>query len=135
MSGQVFQFKEFGQFVRHEVAEVDRFYENLRYVTLLYFYLAEDEEAVTDELSAVLRVCDAIFHQDGHFLMVLPGTDKEGGLHVGTLLAEAFGKPVHEVAATWPEDGDDAETLVDALAEYARGRNHQDIQALLFSIR
>ncbi|MGM0476210.1 MAG: hypothetical protein ACQERR_03355 [Pseudomonadota bacterium] len=135
MSGQVFPFEEFGQFVRHEVAEVDRFYENLRHVTLLYFYLPETEEAVTDELSAVLRICDGIFHREGHFLLILPGTDKEGGLHVGTLLEEAFGKPVHEVASTWPEDGADAEAVIDALSDYARGRNHQDIQNLLAAIR
>ena len=135
MSGQVFEFEQFGRFVRHEVAEVDRFYENLRYVSILYFYLSEKEEAVTDVLGGVLRICDAIFHRDGHFLLVLPGTDKEGALHVGTLLQEAFERPVHEVAATWPEDGRDEDALVDALIEYTDGQNYQDIRDILAAIR
>ena len=135
MSGQVFQFEQFGRFVRHEVSEVDRFYENLRFVTVLYFYLPEKEEAVTDVLSGVLRICDAIFHRDGHFLLVLPGTDKEGGLHVGTLLQEAFERPVQEVAASWPEDGQDEVALIDSLIEYTDGQNHQDIRDILAAIR
>jgi len=130
MSGHIFPFEYLPAFIRHEIGEIQRYYEEQRQLTILYFHLDRDTEAIHAELEGALRECDAIFHRQGDFFLVLPGTDKEGGLHVGGMMAEAFDRNVNEVAATWPEDGNEESELMSALVEYARHHHALDLEEI-----
>ncbi|SFD00003.1 hypothetical protein SAMN05660831_00393 [Thiohalospira halophila DSM 15071] len=130
MSGHIFPFEYLPAFIRHEIGEIQRYFEEQRQLTVLYFHLDRDTEAIHAELEGALRECDAIFHRKGDFFLVLPGTDKEGGLHVGGMMAEAFDRPVNEVAATWPEDGNEEHELMSALVEYARHHHALDLEEI-----
>ncbi|MGM0412015.1 MAG: hypothetical protein ACQERG_01725 [Pseudomonadota bacterium] len=131
MSGHIFPYDYLPAFIRHEIGEIQRYYEEQKRLTVLYFHLDRDTAAIHAELEGALRECDAIFHRKGHFFLVLPGTDKEGGLHVGGMMAEAFDRSVNEVAASWPEDGKDEPSLMAALMEYARYHHALDLEEIL----
>ncbi|OIR10761.1 cyclic di-GMP phosphodiesterase Gmr [mine drainage metagenome] len=78
---------------------------------------------VAARLKTTLREEDTISRQGGdEFILILPGTDEKGAVHVATKLMEAISRPSqierHELVATcsigiaiYPYDGEDFETL------------------------
>ncbi len=131
MAGQVFQFADFKPFIRHEIGEMERMAEEHRKLTVLYVRLNESPDRVSDVLKDTLRHADVIFNSGDHFFLVLPTTDKEGAMHVARLLEQYFGRKVHDVATTWPEDGQSEPEVVASMIEYVQSLHGIDLKAVV----
>lgn len=131
MAGQSFAFEDFKPLIRHEIGEMERMMEDHRKITIMFFQLNETEERVSEVLKDTLRHADVIFHKAGHFFLVLPATDKEGAMHVARLLEQYFGRKVKDVAATWPEDGNNEPQLIDSLVEYVKSLHNIDLKPII----
>ncbi|MDR3162364.1 MAG: hypothetical protein LBT81_00680 [Helicobacteraceae bacterium] len=130
MGGQVFLYGDFVPFLRHEIGEMRRLQEDQRKITIMFLQVKAPESGLKF-LQGSLRTSDVIFHKGDAFLIVMPLTDKEGAMHVARVLEEYYGERVHDVNATWPEDGEDEGALLTNFAQYIRSKCGIDLFSLI----
>ena len=78
-----------------------------------------DSEEVSKALKNALRDSDVIFPEDGFVVLLLPGTDEMGAIHILEGVAEFMGGGVKFSYAVFPEDGTSPESLIERLSTRA----------------
>lgn len=72
------------------------------------------DESIRRALSESLRASDGIFVYNDLVIMILFGTPKEGAISLANQLKEFFGKNASYTVATYPEDGESAQELLNS---------------------
>jgi hypothetical protein len=130
MAGQIFGFGDLRPFIRHEIGEMQRFQEDKRKITIMFLRRSEGERTLK-ALKDSLRNSDVVFHNKDVFFVVMPGTDKEGAMHVARMLEEYFSETIVDVNATWPEDGETEGELLANFSQYIRSKCGLDLMEII----
>ncbi len=116
--------------INHEIGELKRIKMDLKLVehissvdnfSLVVF---ENEYINADNLKTIdssLRASDVVFYKDTTVLLFLPGTDKEGAIHLIEGIKDFLGEEGKYVVVTYPEDGRTHGELMESLRLYASG--------------
>ena len=79
-----------------------------------------DPKKVAEPLSKVLRDSDVIIPKENFILLMLPGTDEMGAIHVLEGVSDFLSEVFKFVYAIYPQDGTTAEDLIEVLKERAK---------------
>lgn len=118
--------------VRHKIGELKRIKRELKLAehipaidnfSLLILYSPYALDKLIDSISLSMRSSDLIALTDRFLICLLPGTDKEGAIHLAEGVKDFLGEEGYYIVATYPEDGESYEELREALATYASSRN------------
>lgn len=125
---QFAKIEELPTLVRHEIGELRRLRKELSLsehiaginnLSLMVLYSKYLEKEHVDSISASMRESDVIIPLGNHILCFLPGTDKEGAIHLAEGIKDFLSEEGYYVIATYPEDGESYEELVDSLRVYS----------------
>lgn len=132
MSSVVFSEQNIYSLVEHHIALLKRFDTTIdEEFSVIYF----DFKGKTDkELSVVfqklLRRTDALFQEDDHIIVMLPGTDWNGATELLAGIQEFLGQSMLDNVVTYPYDGDTAEEMLGKLYNTIKDNNGASIEAL-----
>ncbi|EDP75996.1 hypothetical protein [Hydrogenivirga sp. 128-5-R1-1] len=77
-------------------------------------------EEVTEPIKRVLRDSDVMFPGEGYLILLLPGTDEMGAIHILEGVSEFLGGEMKFSYVVYPQEGESAKELVDRLKEKAK---------------
>ncbi len=119
MSANIYKIEDFKKMVSQQVGIIER-YELESHKFSIMFFLDDDysPEKLLKVLEGSLRKSDAIFSVGNMYFLILPGTDKEGAIHILNVLSEFFKKSIPEVIVTYPEDADNDKDLLKDFEHY-----------------
>jgi len=117
--------------IKHEIGELKRIKRELRLAE--YVPSVENFSIALIELPYLkpehhqsilssMRACDILSFKDRFIVAFLPGTTKEGAIHLLEGLKDFFSEEGNYAIATYPEDGEDYESLIESLRLYAKER-------------
>jgi len=120
----------FYQLLTHEIKELSRIKRQLNLaehipaidnITIAVVPLKEKtSEEQIEPVEKVLRDSDVIFPADGYLLLLLPGTDEMGAMHILEGIADFLEGSLKFSYVVYPEDGQDAQQLINKLKEKSR---------------
>jgi hypothetical protein len=117
MASVVFDKHDLYSLIEHHIALLERF--NLKDeapFALIYFNLGERPKIDHAKiLHKILRRTDALFQDKEHFVVLLPGTDWNGATELLSGIQEFLNQAPDDNIATYPEDGINAEELMQSL--------------------
>ncbi len=130
---QVVRKEVLREFLAHEIRELGRIKQALNLaehipaidnLVLAVVPVSQgDPQQVASALKGALRDSDVIFPGENYLLLLMPGTDSMGALHLLEGLADFTGEDFRSfVYAAYPEDGESPEELVSDLRRKARAR-------------
>lgn len=119
MSSVLFSKQDIHSLVDHHIALIERF--NLSEdgeFSIVYFDIDDKkEEELTTIFQKILRKTDALFQENSHTIVMLPGTNWNGATELLSGIQEFLGQQLMDNIVTYPDDGEDANTLLDKLRE------------------
>jgi len=118
------------EFVAHEIRELERIRQALNLaehipaidnlVLAVVPVPKGDPQRIASALKGALRDSDVIFPGEDYLLLMLPGTDEMGALHILEGLAEFAGEGFRSLAyVVYPNDGSDSVELIGNLRRKA----------------
>jgi len=129
----------FAVLVKHEIGELKRIKRELKLVdfvpavenfSIAVVELPYLEPSYYQSILSSMRASDIIIFWDKFILAFLPGTDKEGAIHLLEGIKDFFSEEGNYAIATFPEDGDSYESLVESLKIYARDKGIEKFNRL-----
>ncbi|WP_448583667.1 hypothetical protein [Thermocrinis sp.] len=121
----------FAVLVKHEIGELKRIKRELKLVdfipavecfSIALVELPYLEPSHHQSILSSMRASDVIVFWNKFILAFLPGTNKEGAIHLLEGIKDFFSEEGNYAIATFPEDGDSYESLVESLKIYAKDR-------------
>ncbi len=113
-----------------------KFSENITsidYLSLLYIKLnvSAVDDKIFKSILGSLRTADSMIVKEKEIIVFLPGTDKEGVLHLEAGIRE-FLDDIYEgyVSVSYPEDGNDKTELINNFKKYIRLKFNEDSELL-----
>lgn len=133
MPSVVFEKQDIHSLVEHHIALLERFdLKDEEPFSLVYFSLANDPKIdYAKILQNILRKTDALFQDKTDFIILLPSTDWNGATELLAGIQEFLSQPPHDAIATYPEDGQNAKTLMRSLFEKIEETHGFEVKALL----
>ncbi len=130
---QIVRREVLGEFLAHEIKELSRIKHALNLaehvpaidnLVLAVVPVSQgDPQKVASALKDALRDSDVIFPGESYLLLLLPGTDGMGGLHILEGLADFTGEDFRSFAyVVYPEEGETPQELTEKLRAKARSR-------------
>ncbi|WP_457600973.1 hypothetical protein [Hydrogenivirga sp.] len=74
---------------------------------------------VAEPIKSALRDSDVIFPGEGYLILLLPGTDEMGAIHILEGVSDFLGEGLKFTYAVYPEEGNTVEELLNRLKEKA----------------
>ncbi|MEJ5339064.1 MAG: hypothetical protein WHS43_05355 [Aquificaceae bacterium] len=114
--------------VRHEIGELKRLKKDLSLVehipgvdnfSILLLYSEHLSEQHLESISKSMRESDVIAQLGFYIICLLPGTSKEGAIHLAEGIRDFLGEEGYYIVVTYPEDGESYEDLIDSLKLYS----------------
>jgi len=130
----------FAVLVKHEIGELKRIKRELKLVdfvpaverfSIAVIDLPYLEPSYHQSILSSMRASDVIIFWDKVILAFLPGTDKEGAIHLLEGIKDFFSEEGNYAIATFPEDGESYESLLESLKTHARNRGIKIVNQLL----
>ncbi|RMH79314.1 MAG: hypothetical protein D6674_08310 [Acidobacteria bacterium] len=128
---QIANLECFKLLIKHEIGELKRIKKDLNLdehipgVDNFSIVLLYSEFSLKDYLQSVvssMRASDIIATLDNFILCLLPGTDKEGGIHLAEGIKDFLGERGYYIVITYPEDGSSYEELMASLELYSSSK-------------
>ncbi|MCS7170861.1 MAG: hypothetical protein NZ851_00945 [Aquificaceae bacterium] len=128
---QMADIRDLQLLVRHEIGTSKRLKRELNLVehipavdnfSLLLMYSDHLSDSHLRSISASMRESDIVMPKGNYIMCLLPGTDKEGAIHLAEGIKDFLGEEGYYVAVTYPEDGDTYEKLMDSLKLYLENK-------------
>lgn len=113
--------------INHEIGELRRLKKELNLAehipaldnfSILALYSPYLETTHIQEIGLSMRLSDVLVHIEKLVLCLLPGTDKEGAIHLAEGIREFLGEEGHYAVVTYPEDGESFDELIQSLKTY-----------------
>lgn len=119
MSSVIFKRQDLHALIKHHIALLDRFnIANEAPFALLYFKLnSKKEDEYGTIFQRILRKTDALFQENEHFVVMLPGTDWNGGIDLLSGIQEFLDEDPKDIIVTYPDDGKDEVELTTKLQD------------------
>lgn len=115
--------------LRHEIGELRRIKRELNLIehipaidnfSFVVFYSPYLKKEHVDSILKSMRESDVVAIADNHLLAILPGTDKEGAIHLFEGMKDFLSEEGYYIIVSYPEDGNSCEGLLESLKLYAR---------------
>lgn len=125
---QFVSFEDLQAIIRHEIGKLKRLKRDLSLaehipavdnLSLVVLYSKHLSKQYLENISKSMRESDMIFQHGSHIICLLPGTDKEGAIHLAEGIRDFLGEEGHYIAVTYPEDGESYEDLISSLKLYS----------------
>ncbi len=120
----------FPQLLAHEIKELSRIKrqlnlaEHIPAIDNITVAVVPLKDGISDReiepVERVLRDSDVIFPADRYLLLLLPGTDEMGAMHILEGIADFLEGSLRFTYVVYPQDGQSAEQLIDSLKEKSR---------------
>lgn len=118
MSSVVFSKHDIHSLVEHHIALLKRFQISEDEFSIIYFDIGDKkEDELTIIFQKILRQTDALFQEDSHTIVMLPGTDWNGATELLSGIQEFLGQSLMDNIVTYPDDGENANELLGKLRE------------------
>lgn len=119
MSSITFEKKDLISLIDHHIALLERFgISDEAPFSIIYFSLENKKEVDNIEIfQKILRQTDALFQIKNYFIVMLPGTQWSGANELLTGIQEFLDQKNQDNIVTFPEDGDNAKTLMRKLQQ------------------
>lgn len=130
MSSAIFDKQDLPSLVDHHIALLERFgIKDEAPFSIIYFSL-EDKEAVDsiEIFGKILRRTDALIQIDNYFVVMLPGTDWNGASELLAGIQEFLSQEPMDNIVTFPEDGENAKTLLRKLENLVEDNSKEIIK-------
>ena len=115
--------------LNHEIGELRRIQRELKLIeripaiscfSLVTFQNKYLDEKILSLLDSSLRKSDIVFYSGKKVLLFLPGTDKEGAIHLIEGIRDFMGEEGKYIIVSYPEDGETYEELMESISLYAK---------------
>ncbi len=131
---QVVNLENLKAIIRHEIGELKRLRRDLSLVehipsadnfSLMVLYSEklspETSPQYLESISKSMREADAMAYLKPSFIFcMLSGTNKEGAIHLAEGIKDFLGERGYYIVATYPEDGESYEELIESLKLYSK---------------
>lgn len=119
MSSKVFSKHDTHSLVDHHIALLERFkMSDDNEFSVIYFNVGDKkEEELATIFQKTLRQTDALFREDSHIIVMLPGTDWNGATELLSGIQEFLSQRPMDNIVTYPDDGENANLLLGKLRE------------------
>jgi len=77
-------------------------------------------EEVVEPVKRVLRDSDVMFPGNGYLILLLPGTDEMGAIHILEGISEFLGGGLRFSYVVYPQEGESAKELIERLRDKAK---------------
>ncbi|MCX8076903.1 MAG: hypothetical protein N3C57_07715 [Aquificaceae bacterium] len=117
--------------VRHEIGEIRRLRTELKLtehlpavnnLSLLLIYSGYISDAHAHNIASSMRESDILIPFGKHLVCLLPGTDKEGAIHLAEGMKDFLSEEGYYAVVTYPEDGETYEELMESLRVYLKNK-------------
>lgn len=133
MSSLIFEKRDLYPLVEHHIALLERFeLIDEEPFSLIYFNLNTNPKIdYAKALQSILRKTDASFQDKTSFVILLPGTDWNGANTVLRGIEDFLAEDFSDNIVTYPEDGIDAEEIMNSLYEKIYADKKLEVKMLL----
>ncbi len=139
---QILEGKLLKPFLIHEIKELERIKralnldEHIPAIDNIVLAIVPSRRSSSLELVSVfkdtLRESDIVFPAENFILLLLPGTDAMGAVHILEGLADFIGKDLKDFAfVVYPEEGQTAQELIENLQKKALNQFNLDLSKCL----
>ncbi len=114
--------------IKHEIGELRRLKRDLALTehipsvdsfSIMVLYSKYLSEQHIENISRSMRDSDILVVLDRYIICLLPGTNKEGAIHLAEGIKDFLSEEGYYVIVTYPEDGKSYEDLIDSLKFYS----------------
>ncbi|WPM31700.1 hypothetical protein IAE16_07695 [Hydrogenobacter sp. T-2] len=125
---QFFSIDDLQAIIRYKIGELKRLKRDLSLeeripsvdnFSLMVLYSKHLSEQHLENISKSMRESDIIAQTGSHLICLLPGTDKEGAIHLAEGIKDFLGEEGYYTVVTYPEDGESYEDLIASLKLYS----------------
>ena len=130
MSSAIFDKQDLPSLVDHHIALLERFgIKDEAPFSIIYFSLEDKETVDSIEIfGKILRRTDALIQIDNYFVVMLPGTDWNGASELLAGIQEFLSQEPMDNIVTFPEDGENAKTLLRKLENLVEDNSKEIIK-------
>jgi hypothetical protein len=118
MPSEFFPLESLKSLIAHHIAILERYdVQSDKEFSLIYFDFGKYKEdiEIKKTIQTIFRDCDIIFEVDGDYIILLPKTNWQFSFNLLKELQEFLNKEVKDTIVTYPDDGKNAEEIVNAL--------------------
>jgi hypothetical protein len=118
MPSEFFPLESLRSLIAHHIAILERYdVQSDKEFSLIFFDFGKYKEniEIKKTIQTVFRNCDIIFEINGDYIILLPKTNWEYSFNLLKELQEFLNKEVKDTIVTYPDDGKNAEEIVEAL--------------------
>ncbi|MDQ1339888.1 MAG: hypothetical protein QG567_1044 [Campylobacterota bacterium] len=117
MAVVMFPIDNFYRFMEREIARILRYdTQKKEKISIVFLKAPEDiRDSIINVLKNNLRKSDVMFEDDGYIFLVLSNTGRMGSLQIDEIMKEFFSRNIDCSIASYPEDGDTLEELLEIL--------------------
>ncbi len=130
---QIIGKEYFRQVLNHEISSLQRIKRALNLfehipavdnvaIALVPYRDKSAVEPIKKSIGGFLRDSDVIFPDDRYALLMLPGTDEMGTIHVLEGISEFLGEGFDFIYAVYPNQGSTSEELLNVLSKLAKSK-------------
>jgi len=127
MSSEFFPLTTLKSLISHHIAILQRYeLDSDKEFSLLFFDFGEYKEdiEIKKTIQTVFRDCDIIFEYNGDYIILLPKSSWQYSYNILKELKEFLNKDVIDSIVTFPEDGKNADELLDSFKKIVQ-QNHK----------
>ena len=125
MSSEFFPINTLKMLLTHHISMLERYDISDREFSLIYFDFGKykDNIEIKRVIQTVFRDCDVIFEIDGNYIIFLPKISWQDSYKILKELREFLDQDVKDTIVTYPEDGKNADELIESLKKIVK-ENH-----------
>ncbi len=125
---QFFSINDLQAIIKYKIGELKRLKRDLSLAehipgvdnfSLMVLYSKHISGQHIENISKSMRESDIIAQIGSHLICLLPGTDKEGAIHLAEGIRDFLGEEGYYTVVTYPEDGESYEDLIASLKLYS----------------
>jgi len=131
MSSEFFPLTTLKSLISHHIAILQRYeLDSDKEFSLLFFDFGEYKEniEIKKTIQTVFRDCDIIFEYNGDYIILLPKSSWQYSYNILKELKEFLNKDVIDSIVTYPEDGKNADELLESFNKIVLQNHNIDLK-------
>ncbi len=115
--------------ISHHIALIDRFNsDSFEEFALLFLKMDDyDNMEIKKSIQIIFRDSDIIFEEAQNYIILLPKTNWNGAIELLNGLQEFLNQKLQDSIVTFPDDGEDAQTLLTEFTKVVHNAYHIDL--------